>query len=240
MLSIKHYTHTRSTRCLSGASIKLDRGIFRFPQSTVRVSNPSDRLERPASVTARITAVNGLIGEISTRTPKHPCLSCCLLHYNQPYGDRWASNPQHSGPQPGALPIELRPQYLQRDLNPYLLTENQESLPIRLCRLGRFIDNRKQHISAGLACSLEHLVRGNICSITLRRRGGIRTRVASLMRAGWSLSSPLCNRARRTRTSPHRPKRHVQTFTPRARYCQHQHNLQAYVMRHTFKTNRVL
>ncbi len=32
-------------------------------------------------------------------------------------GGRWESNPQHSGPQPDVLPIELRPQFRWQDSN---------------------------------------------------------------------------------------------------------------------------
>lgn len=39
--------------------------------------------------------------------PNKKALLCKVLHGT--WGERWGSNPRHSGPQPDALPTELRP-----------------------------------------------------------------------------------------------------------------------------------
>src|SRR5258708_27265072 len=48
-----------------------------------------------------------IAGKLKMQNAEGKTFAFCVLHF--PKGDRRDSNPRHPGPQPGALPTELRP-----------------------------------------------------------------------------------------------------------------------------------
>src|SRR5690348_10525286 len=53
------------------------------------------------------------------RPPASTSPAICDAFMQKGWGERWDSNPRHPGPQPGALPTELRPPSRARRLGPF-------------------------------------------------------------------------------------------------------------------------